>query len=359
MSIQEIMEKALASHAADVLIIAGLPVSFKIQDEIVRQDENRLMPSDTEVLVKEIYQLAGNRPIELLEEGDDDFSFSLPSLSRFRVNAFKQRGSLAAVVRIVTFSLPDRGTLHIPDEVIAFSERRKGLVLVTGPAGSGKSTTLACIIDAINNSREAHIITIEDPIEYLHRHKLSVVTQREISTDTLNYNNALRAALRQSPDVILLGEMRDFETIRTAITSAETGHLVISTLHTFGAGNTIDRIIDAFPPEQQHQIRIQLAGILQGVVCQQLVPSVEGTRVPAFEILVPNNAVRALIRESKLHQLESTMQTSGSDHTITMDNYLAQMVEKKLITKEVAVRYAMNRERLAKKLGVAINEAED
>ncbi|NLT57512.1 MAG: PilT/PilU family type 4a pilus ATPase [Clostridiales bacterium] len=350
----QLLAEAVCRQASDILIIAGLPVSFKISSEIEQQGQVKLTPAMTEALIAEIYGLAQNRPMDnLLRRGDDDFSFSLPALSRFRVSAFRQRGSLAAVVRVITFSLPERSVLHIPDEVIAFSERRRGLVLVTGPAASGKSTTLACIIDEINRTRAAHIITIEDPIEFLHRHNKSVVTQREISTDTESYNGALRAALRQSPDVILLGEMRDHETIRTAITSAETGHLVISTLHTAGAAKTIDRILDAFPPEQQNQVRMQLAGILQGIVCQQLIPAVDGARVPAFEILVANNAVRALIRESKLHQLESAMQTAGKEGTVTMDNYLAGLVERGLVEGEVALRYAYSPERLAKKLGLA------
>ena len=254
MSLNEILREAVQREASDVLLIAGLPVSYKVNGHICREGE-RLFPEHTRVLVEELYSLAA-RPIErFLETGDDDFSFALPGLSRFRVNALRQRGSLALVIRVVSFSLPDWRALGIPENVMAFANFPHGLVLFTGPAGSGKSTTLACLVDTINTTREAHVITIEDPLEYLHQHKKSVVTQRELYTDTRSYEAALRAALREAPDVILLGEMRDAETIKAAVTAAETGHLVISTLHTIGAANTVDRIVDTFPPEQQRQIR--------------------------------------------------------------------------------------------------------
>ena len=237
MSLNEILREAVQREASDVLLIAGLPVSYKVNGHICREGE-RLFPEHTRVLVEELYSLAA-RPIErFLETGDDDFSFALPGLSRFRVNALRQRGSLALVIRVVSFSLPDWRALGIPENVIAFANFPHGLVLFTGPAGSGKSTTLACLVDTINTTREAHVITIEDPLEYLHQHKKSVVTQRELYTDTRSYEAALRAALREAPDVILLGEMRDAETIKAAVTAAETGHLVISTLHTIGAANT-------------------------------------------------------------------------------------------------------------------------
>ena len=229
---------------------------------------------------------------KIQEDGDDDFSFALPKLSRFRANVFRQRGSLAAIIRIITFNLPDYEQLHLPRTIIDVAKMTKGMVLVTGPAGSGKSTTLACIINEINRTRNAHVITLEDPIEYLHRHDRSVVSQREIGTDTESYVSGLRAALRQAPDVILLGEMRDYETIKTAMTAAETGHLVISTLHTIGAANTIDRIIDSFPPEQQQQIRVQISMVMEGVISQQLIPALNGGVHPAFEIMFCNNAIR-------------------------------------------------------------------
>ena len=263
--------------ASDLFIVSGRPLSYKKGGNIILFDDQRVMPDRTEELIREIYELAGNRDIERFRQtGDDDFSFAVPGLSRYRVSTYMQRGSMAAVIRVITFELPDPQSLGIPDSIINLSELNKGLVLVTGPAGSGKSTTLACIIDAINRTKEKHIITLEDPLEFLHRHKKSIVSQREISSDTESYVVALRASLRQSPDVILLGEMRDFETISIAMTAAETGHLVLSTLHTQGAANTIDRIIDVFPPSQQRQIAVQLSAVLQAVVSQQLIPGTDG-----------------------------------------------------------------------------------
>ncbi len=350
MQLLEILQQAVGRRASDILIIGGLPVSYKVREHIFREGE-RLLPDDTAQLVSEIYDAAGGRPMEaLLAAGDDDFSFSVPGLSRFRVNTFKQRGSLAAVIRVVTFTLPDRREIGIPDAVMSFADLTKGMVLVTGPAGSGKSTTLACMLDRINREREGHIITIEDPIEYLHRHNRSVVTQRELSTDTCSYDAALRAALRQSPDVIFLGEMRDYETIKAAITAAETGHLVVSTLHTIGAANTIDRIIDAFPPAQQQQIRVQLAGVLQGVVSQQLLPTVRGDIVPAFEIMRLNSAIRTMIREAKLHQVESVILSGAKEGMVTMDTSLKRLYDEGVISRETAVRYSTNPERMEAKV---------
>ena len=263
-------------------------------------------------MIRQIYELAGGRSMDrVLNEGDDDFSFAVPGVSRFRANIFRQRGSLAGVIRVVRFELPDAGALHLPREIVDISRMTKGMVLVTGPAGSGKSTTLACIIDAINEAREAHVITLEDPIEYLHRHKKSVVTQREIATDTGSYVTGLRASLRQAPDVILLGEMRDYETISIAMTAAETGHLILSTLHTIGAANTIDRVIDAFPPAQQQQIRTQLSMVLNAVISQQLVPTVDGGVQPVFEIMFLNNAIRNMIRETITKETAVTYSSNG------------------------------------------------
>jgi twitching motility protein PilT len=351
MEIREVLAKAVEQGVSDVMIIAGLPVSYKTSGKIVQEEGGKLLPSDTRALVGEIYALAQGRDMEhLLAHGDDDFSFSLPQLSRFRVNALKQRGSLGAVIRIVSFDLPDRLKLHIPDSVMKFASYTKGMVLVTGPAGCGKSTTLACLIDAINRQRSAHIITIEDPIEFLHRHDQSVVTQRELSSDTESYETALRAALRQAPDVILLGEMRDHETIKAAITAAETGHLLISTLHTVGAVNTIDRIIDSFPPGQQQQIRVQLGMVLQGVISQQLIPTQDGGALPAFEIMIANNAIRNLIRETKAHQIESVIYSSAAEGMVTMDTYLFNMAKEGKIAAAEAIRYSSNSEQMQKKL---------
>lgn len=318
---------------------------------MVHDNSDRLMPNDTETIITEIYQLAGNRSMQiLLDKGDDDFSFSITGLSRFRINAYRQRGSLSAVIRIIRFNLPDPKEFGIGDHILRLAEFNKGLVLVTGPAGSGKSTTLACLIDAINSTKERHIITLEDPLEHLHRHKKSIVSQREINTDTESYLIALRAALRQSPDVILLGEMRDFETIQVAMTAAETGHLVFSTLHTIGAVNTVGRIIDVFPPSQQTQITVQLSMALQAVVSQQLVPSVDGKLIPAFEVLTLTPAIRNMIRENKIPQIDGTLYSSSSDSMFSMDASLVNLCKKGLITAKTAMEYAVKPDMIQRKL---------
>ena len=272
MNIQEILQQAIAADAADIFLIAGLPVTFKCNGRQERLPGDRLLPDGIRVLVDEIYAVSGRERTNLDRGADDDFSFAISQLGRFRVNVFRQRGSVAAVIRVIHFGLPDPVKLGIPEAVLSLAENKKGLVLITGAAGTGKSTTLACMIDRINRQRDCHIITMEDPIEYIHRHEKAIVTQREISIDTPGYLESLRSALRESPDVILLGEMRDFDTISAAITAAETGVLLFSTLHTSSAANTINRILDVFPANQQQQVKIQLAQILKGIVCQQLVP---------------------------------------------------------------------------------------
>ena len=285
-----------------------------------------------------------------MDTGDDDFSFSIVGMGRFRCNAYKQRGSLAAVLRVVAFELPDYRNLGIPQTVIDLSRRKKGLVLITGSAGSGKSTTLSCIINEINLTRNSHIITIEDPIEYLHKHRKSIVSQREVSHDTEGYVEALRAALRQAPNVILLGEMRDFETIATAMTAAETGQLVLSTLHTVGASNTVDRIIDVFPPNQQQQIRVQLSMVLQAVVSQQLIPGLDGKLVPAFEIMLVTPAIRNMIREAKVHQIDNVLYSSAGEGMVAMDSDILRLYKEGRISRENALLYAVSPETLSRKL---------
>ena len=349
--IRGILESAAGEGASDIFIVAGLPVTWRANGKIHHMDGSRLIPSDTEGYIREIYSLAGGRSTDRLENcGDDDFSFALQGLSRFRVNAYKQRGSLSAVVRVITFDLPRPEDIGIPEKVIEFGRLSKGLVLVTGPAGSGKSTTLACVVNEINNTQEKHIITLEDPIEYLHRHNKSIVSQREINLDTENYVTALRASLRQSPDVILLGEMRDYETIEVAMTAAETGHLVISTLHTIGAANTIDRIIDVFPANQQRQIAVQLSMVLQAVVSQQLVPGTEGRLIPAFEIMTVNPAIRNMIRDNKVPQIDGILYSSSRPEMISMDSSLLQLYRENRITAETARSYATNPDMISKKL---------
>ena len=307
--------------------------------------------SQTSEILEAIYQMANNRDISRLHNtGDDDFSFSIPGLSRFRINAYKQRGSLAAVIRVIAFQLPDPAELSIPEDVMSIANLTKGMVLVTGSAGSGKSTTMACLIDRINHSREGHIITLEDPLEYLHRHDRCIVSQREICTDTENYITSLRATLRQSPDVILLGEMRDHETIQTAMTAAETGHLILSSLHTLGAANSLNRIIDVFEPSQQHQIIMQLSMVLQAVISQQLVPDVNGKNIPVFEIMRLTPAIRNMIRDNKIHQIDGVISSSPGQMR-SMDQSLFELYKNGRITKETAINYAMNPEMLRRRLG--------
>lgn len=349
--IQDILVKAVENNASDVFISAGKELCYKINNEIIPNSIEDLTITDTQNLITKLYELA-HRDINIFKnERDDDFSLSIPGTARFRINTYFQRGSMATVIRVVKFGLPDCDVLNIPDSVMDISKLTRGLALITGPAGSGKSTTLACIIDKINSTRKSHIITIEDPIEYLHRNKLGIVSQRELSMDTHSYIKALRASLREAPDVILVGEMRDLETIRAAITAAETGHLVLSTLHTLGAANTIDRIIDMFPPEQQQQIRVELAQVLKGVVSQQLLPVItEDGVIPAFEVMNTNNAIKTLIRENRIHQIDSSIQTSAMNGMISMDDSILNLYKNGKISKETAIYHSVNTEQIKKKL---------
>ena len=350
MDVLGLLKDAVDKLASDIFIVAGRPVIYKINDNFVARDDKMLLPPDTSAIVSGLYASAENRDMNKIGLGDDDYSLTIPGVSRFRVNVFKQRGSLAAVVRVIRFELPNPEELSIPKVVMDLANRRKGLVLVTGTAGSGKSTTLACLIDRINQTRSEHIITLEDPLEYLHRHNRSIISQREVLSDTESYIKAIRASLRQAPDVILLGEMRDHETISVAMTAAETGHLVFSTLHTVGAAHTIDRVIDAFPANQQSQIRIQLSMILQAVVSQQLVPTVDHKVAPSFEIMVVNSAIRNMIREAKIHQIDSVIHSSASEGMITMDASLLGLLGKGTITKKTAIEFSSNPEQMTKKV---------
>lgn len=346
----KILKLAVDNKAADVFVLANLPITYKINGEIKTFDEERLKSTDTFNLIAEIYKHA-NRDMEKLEEtGDDDFSLSVSGLSRFRVSTYRQRGSYACVIRLVSFDIPDPKKINIPEAVLETADLQKGVIIVTGPAGSGKTTTLACLIDRINKSRRAHIITVEDPLEYLHKNDKAIVSQREIETDTSNYLTALRACLRQSPDVILLGEMRDYETIKTAMTAAETGHLLISTLHTLGSANTIDRIIDVFPSSAQQQIRIQLAQTLKVVISQQLLRKKDGGLIPVFEIMKVNNAIANMIREGKTHQMDSVINTSSREGMTGMDKEIFDLYKQGIIEEDEAVRAALSPEMMKKKL---------
>ncbi len=351
MTLHDILTAATLKGASDIFIIAGIPITYKIKGLQDRDDSGIMKPDTINAVIDEIYVAAGREKTNLDKAFDDDFSFSVRDLGRFRVNIFRQRGSLAAVIRVIRFGIPDPEALGIPESVLSLADNRTGLVLVTGAAGSGKSTTLACMIDRINKTREAHIITMEDPIEYLHSHNRSIVSQRELFIDTPGYLESLRSALRESPDVILLGEMRDFDTISSAITAAETGVLLFSTLHTSSADNTINRIVDVFPANQQVQVRSQLAQLIKGVVCQQLVTSVDGTLIPVFEVMKSSPAIHNMIREGKLHQLESAMQAASADGMVTMDTSLFDLYQKGRITKDTLLTSCNNYEFMVKKVG--------
>jgi twitching motility protein PilT len=323
---------------------------MRVNGRLITLDQyDRLLPPDTEHYVQEIMD---DRQLELFRErGEFDMSFSIRALGRYRVNAFFQRGTMAVALRLVGTEVPDPVALGVPESVIDLYQRKRGLVLVTGPTGSGKSTTLAALIDQVNKNRECHVITLEDPIEFLHRHNKSMVNQREVGLDTASYSDALRAALREDPDVILVGEMRDFETMSVAITAAETGNLILSTLHTSSAADTVDRVIDVFPPHQQQQVRIQFSNVLTAVVCQQLIPKADGSgRVAAFEVLLANPAIRNLIREGKSHQLLSVIQTNRKEGMISMDESIMQLYEAGKISKEMAIQFAAEQDRMEARL---------
>lgn len=344
------LSRAAKESASDLFLVPGAPVSYKLDGQLLPMDDRKLSPQASEQLIDELYQLAERSPDTFKTTGDDDFSFSIPGLSRFRVNTYRQRGSLAAVIRVVAFSIPDWQDLGIPEEVMNLSRVSSGMILVTGTAGCGKSTTLACLIDRINQTRACHIITLEDPIEFLHRNQKSIVSQREISVDTGDYLCALRACLRQAPDVIQLGEMRDRDAIRTAMTAAETGHLLFATLHTRGTVNSIDRIIDTFPADQQTQIRFQLSTVLQTVVSQQLLPDVDGGLVPAFEVLHLNSGIRTMIRDCKNHQIPSAIAAGADEGMISMDQSIFRLYQQGRITRETALEYADNPEQMLRRM---------
>lgn len=351
MKVTEILEKAISLEAADIFLVAGLPVTFKCSGKQERLPGDFLRPDDISSLVEEIYKISRRDRTNLDRGLDDDFSFAVTQMGRFRANIFRQRGSLAAVIRVIRFGLPDPEKLGIPESVLSLADNKRGLVLITGSAGTGKSTTLACMIDRINRTRDCHIITMEDPIEYIHRHDKAIVTQREISIDTPGYLDSLRSALRESPDVILLGEMRDYETISAALTAAETGVLLLSTLHTTSAANTINRILDVFPAKQQMQVKIQLAQILKGVVCQQLVTLTDGRLQPVFEIMTSTPAVQNMIREDKLHQLEGVMKAGAAEGMCTMDGSLYNLYQEGKISRETMLLSCVNYDSMVRRLG--------
>jgi twitching motility protein PilT len=336
-SIDELLERMVERNASDLHVTTGTPPVIRVRGEIERLEG--FDPLNAEETQQLLYRILSSEQQKLLELNRQlDFSHSMPGLARFRVNVYFQRESIGAAFRLIPTELKTLEELGIPSSLHVLADKPRGLVLVTGPTGSGKSTTLAALIDEINRNRSEHILTIEDPIEFLHRHKRCIVNQREIGPDATSFADALRAALRQDPDVILVGEMRDLETISTALTAAETGHLVFGTLHTQSAPSTIDRIIDVFPAEQQEQVRIQIASSLQGVVTQALLPTADGMgRVPALEILLPDDAVRNLIRQGKVEQIYSVMQTNTGRGMQTMEQSLADLIMRRVVDLEVGV----------------------
>jgi twitching motility protein PilT len=347
----ELLREAIKCGASDIHVTVALPPLLRINGELRQTNQNPLRAEDTDRMLSLV--ISAEQRHFFNQRGEIDFAYSIPGLSRFRINAFRQRGTTAMAIRVITEKIPTLEQLHSPEVVKSLARKNRGLVLVTGPTGSGKSTTLAAMINLINYERACHIITIEDPIEYLHQHQQSIINQREINSDTRSFATALRAALREDPDVILVGEMRDAETISTAITAAETGHLVFGTVHTGDAAQTVDRIIDVFPPYQQHQIRSQLALTIQGIIAQQLVPTADCLgRIAALEILLATPAVRNLIREGKTHQILSVLQTGAEFGMQSMDMALRELVHQDLMTYEAAQMRATDPENFSRLLSL-------
>ena len=340
MTINELLTKARKLGASDIHVSVGIPVKCRVNGELVNLTEEKILPADSKTLVE---QMIPGRLVERFnKEGEVDFSYAIKGVGRFRVNIFKQRGTMAFVIRLVNTVIPSPETLGLPQSVLDLVLKKRGLILVTGPTGSGKSTTLASLINIINQTQNKHIITLEDPIEYLHTHAGSIVNQREVGIDTQSYAGALRAALREDPDIILVGAMRDLDTIATAVTAAETGHLVFSTLHTTGSAKAVDRIIDVFPPSQQRQIADQLSMVHQAVVSQLLVPTKQGTLMPAFELMTVTPDIRSMIRGKKIPQIDGRIYSSpgtGQD-MFSMDNWLLELYRKDVITRDTALEHA-------------------
>jgi len=349
----EVLMRMVNERASDVHLTSGFPPAIRVRGRVApMEDYPPLGPQQTREVV---YSILNDDQRKRFENNKQlDLAYSIPGVGRFRINAYFQRGAISAAFRLIPHDILSLDELQLPLILEEFTRKPRGFVLVTGPTGSGKSTSLAAMVDLINTTREEHILTIEDPIEFLHRHKKCIVNQREIGTDAIDFAGALRAGLRQDPDVILVGEMRDIETISTALTAAETGHLVFATLHTQSTSQTVDRIIDVFPAGQQNQVRMQLSIALQGIVTQQLLPTSDGAgRVAACEVLVPTPAIRNLIREGKTHQIYSAIQTSGSTGMQTMDSHLAQLVRMGKVTRSLAEQRAAVPEELKRLIGSA------
>lgn len=349
MNVVDFMTKAASVGASDVFLVPGMPYSYKLNGEITYQGDRRILPTEMDKVIADIYKLARRDLAKVTKFGDDGFSFAIPGVSRFRASVMYQRGSLAAIIRIVKFDLPDFDKMHLASAVYDIADLTKGLVLVTGPAGSGKTTTLAAIINKINRTHNSHVITLEDPIEYLHKHDKGVITQREIGTDTESYMVGLVSALRQAPDVILLGEIKDANVLRIAMAAAETGHLVITTLHTTGAVNTIDRLLDMYGPDDREQARAQLATILQVITSQELLPLEAGGVMPAWEVMHVTNELRGIIRQgTEEKDMETIMR--GSSNMQLMDDSIFDLYKQGLISKDNAVIYSTDSESMTKRV---------
>lgn len=350
MEINELLQLGVEKGASDIHLTVGLPPVFRMDGELKKlEGEDPLSNEETQKLA---YDLMSQSQKDIFENlGEVDFAYSVPELSRFRVDVYRQRGSISLTLRPVSLEVPTIEALGLPGVLKDIANLKRGLVLVTGPKGSGKSTTLAAMINHINQTQEVHILTIEDPIEYLHKHDLGMVNQRELGIDTNNYSNALKTALKQDPDVIMIDEMNDIETISAAINAAEKGHLVLTTLHTMGAVATVDRIIEVFPKEAQQKIRIQLSTVLQGVISQQLVKKADGNgRIPAIEIMVCNPAIRNHIREDKTYQIVNSIQTSKKEGMFSMDAYLVELYKTNQITYEESLSHCVDRDWIIKML---------
>ncbi len=341
-TIDDLLTECVERGGSDLHLTVGLPPTIRLHGHLTPLPYTVLTEHDTRRLV---YEALNDQHLEHFERHRDlDFAYSVKGVARFRFNVYMQKGAVAAAMRVIPSKIPSVESLRLPSVIYEVLKKHSGLVLVTGPTGSGKSTSLACMIDLINQTRPCHIMTIEDPIEYVHHHKRAMVNQREVHADTETFHNALRAVLREDPDVILIGEMRDLETIQAALTLAETGHLVFATLHTRNAPQTIDRIIDVFPPHQQEQIRVLLANTIEAVFAQQLIPMIGGGRIAAIEVMVANAAIRNLIREGKTHQIYSIMETNSGAGMVTMDRVLADLHRNGFITHEEAINRAMDKE---------------
>lgn len=340
--LKELLIKTIELKASDLHLTVGLAPTVRCNGKLINIHDEKLTKGHMEGYARE---LLGDKYNEYMNEGEYDIAYSIEDIGRFRVNVFRQQNNDAVAIRVISFNIPTLDELNYPPVIKEIVKKKSGLILVTGPTGSGKSTTLAAMINEINNTRQGHIITLEDPIEYKHNHNNCIVNQREIGRDSKSYKSALKAVLREDPDVILIGEMRDIESISIAITAAETGHLVFSSLHTIGAAKTIDRILDAFPPHHQQQIKFQLSTVLQGVISQQLLPTKdESSRIAALEIMVSTAGIENLIREGKSNQLESALQTGSKYGMRTMDISIAQLYKEGIISFETAIAYAVDKE---------------